>query len=78
MQSKQNECEVGAKTKTEKRVPPPLGACVTVTGTPLVRKSHFSEIQLVCDGRTDGRMDRRTDAGTDGQTRSLIEMRRRI
>ena len=47
---------------------------------------HFSEIQLVCDrrtdrrkdGRTDRRMDGPTDRRTDGRTHPLIEMRERI
>ena len=33
----------------------------------LVKKSHFSEIQLECDGRTDGQTDGRTDRKTDGR-----------
>ena len=49
-------------------------------------KSHFSEIQLVCDGRTDGWTDGWTDGPTDGRmdrrmdgrTYPLIEMRGRI
>ena len=56
--------------------------------------AHFSEIQLVCDRRTDGRTDGRTDRPTDGwtdgrtdgwtdgptdqRTHPLIEMRERI
>ena len=32
------------------------------------RKSHFSEIQLVCDGRTDGLTDGRTEEPTEGRT----------
>ena len=44
--------------------------------------AHFSEIQLVCDGRTDlptdGRTDGPTDGPTDGRTYPLIEMRERI
>ena len=30
--------------------------------------AHYSEIQLVCDGRTDGWMDGRTDGRTNGWT----------
>ena len=32
------------------------------------KSAHFSEIQLVCDGRTDRRTDGRTDRRTDGRT----------
>ena len=51
-------------------------------GSILVEISDFSEIQLVCDLRTDGPTNgwtyRRTDGRTDGQTYPLIEMRERI
>ena len=39
---------------------------------------EISEIQLVCDRRTDGPTDGRTDGPTDGRTYPLIEMRERI
>ena len=39
---------------------------------------ELSEIQLVCDGRTDGPTKGPTDGPTDGRTYPLIEMRERM